>query len=153
MKDSKKNKKKRKNYGKYIVTGIIFVLIDQISKQFFSNYERDFGFFAFTYVENSGITFGFLQGYNWLVIALSILSIGLLYYFKDEFKGKEWLLTLITAGIIGNFLDRVLRGYVIDFINFKFWPVFNFADIYLVIGIVTFIILALKEDFQNSSKS
>lgn len=122
------------------------VFLDQITKIIFSRFQYDFGFFAFNLVKNEGITFGLLQGSNYII---GILSIGILYLlirYEKEFKNEKIFYFLIIAGVIGNTLDRLLRGHVIDFIDFKFWPVFNLADTYLVIGVFGYIIkTTLKE--------
>ncbi len=148
--DWKKLKKNlRLDVGKYFLLGFILVFIDQISKYLFTGKYYDFGFFAINYVRNYGISFGLFQGINNWVILISFLALIFLYYNKEEFKNSKVLLTLIVSGIIGNLIDRIFRGFVVDFIDFKVWPVFNFADVYLVLGITLFILFS----FQKSSKS
>lgn len=144
-----KSKNVSKGVGKYFLLSLILVLIDQLTKFFFTDKYFDFGFFALTYVRNYGISFGLFQGINDLIIVISFLALGFLYYTRHEFKDNPVLLTLIVSGVIGNLIDRIFRGFVVDFINFKIWPVFNFADAYLVVGIVLFIFFS----FQKSSKS
>ncbi len=133
--------------GKYIVLGLFLVLIDQLTKYFFSIYQRDFGFFAINYTQNTGVAFGFFQGANSWIIVISFIAIALLYWYRKEFN--DLTLTLLFSGIIGNLIDRIFRGFVVDFIDFKIWPIFNFADIYLVLGVAIVMIIS----YQNSSKS
>ena len=66
-------------------------------------------------------------------------------------KRKEQILPviLIVSGLLGNLIDRVFRGFVVDFIDFKFWPVFNIADSCIFIGVIWLIIVILKEDFKE----
>lgn len=144
-----KLKNASKGTGKYFLLGFILVFFDQLTKFYFTEKYFDFGFFAFSYVKNYGISFGLFQGISNLIIIVSFLALGFLFYTRHEFKKHPVLLTLIVSGIIGNLIDRIFLGYVVDFINFKIWPVFNLADSFLVIGIILFIILS----FQKSSKS
>lgn len=134
---------------KYYVLGILLVLLDQATKILFYEKNYDFGFAAITFTRNTGISFGLFQGSNNIIILVSLLFLGALWYFREEFKGKEWVLTVLVAGIAGNFLDRAFRGYVVDFINFKVWPVFNLADSYLTIAVATLLILTVKESIKE----
>ena len=145
----KLKKSLRQGVGKYFLIGLLLVFLDQVTKYLFTGKFIDFGFFAITYVRNFGISFVLFQGINNLIIVISFLAIGFLYYNRNEFKDHPLLLTMIISGIIGNLIDRIFRGFVVDFIDFKVWPVFNFADVYLVVGILAFVLFS----FQKSSKS
>lgn len=130
------------------IYGLIFlglVLIDQILKIIFSNINTNIGIFSLTTVHNTGISFGLFQGTNLIIILVSIIFLGILWHIREEFKGHEIFLTLITAGIIGNLIDRIIRGYVLDYINFHFWPVFNAADTFLFIGVIGYITTKILE--------
>lgn len=122
---------------------LLLVFLDQITKIVFSIFQYDFGFFAFNLIKNEGISFGLLQGSNYIVGFLSIIILYFLIKHRDEFKNEKFFYFLIVAGVIGNTIDRLLRGHVIDFIDFKIWPVFNLADTYLVIGVLGYIIKTL----------
>lgn len=147
-----KLKKTLKGAGKYFLLGFFLVFLDQVTKYLSVGKSLDFGFFAITYVRNYGISFGLFQGINDWIILISFLALGFLYYMRSEFKGFEYLLVVIVSGVIGNLIDRIFLGYVIDFIDFKVWPIFNFADVYLVVGISLFIVLSSLKS-QKSSKS
>jgi len=103
--------------------------------------------FHLTYIENPGGAFGIMAYQTQLFIGLSILAICLLavaifYYAKRE-KRAIWSLAFLTAGILGNLVDRLRTGYVIDFLDFRIWPVFNPADIFIFVGAVSlFVMLA-----------
>ena len=114
----------------------------------------------FTFVENRGAAFGILNGRVWLllviaaVICIVIIAAMLKMPNTKEYKWLKWSLMLILAGAIGNVADRLFRGYVVDFFEFTFikWPVFNMADIYVVIGTIVMAVLVLfviKDDKEE----
>lgn len=103
--------------------------------------------FNFKLVHNYGAAWGLLAGKQVFLIVLSIvfMAIFIFYYIKEP--NKSWLLNItfgfLFAGCLGNLYDRLVFGYVRDFIQFDFWqsfPIFNFADVALCIGVVLFII-------------
>jgi len=69
-------------------------------------------------------------------------------FFNDRLP--KFSLVMISAGIVGNLIDRIFYGSVIDFINFKFWPIFNVADSLICIGVAWWIIIILK--YENNTK-
>lgn len=98
---------------------------------------------AFTHIQNTGITFGLLQGSNAAIIWLSIFFLGILVYAFDQFRtrAERILYTLLFAGIIGNLIDRVAQGFVTDMFDLTGWPgIFNIADSALVIGVTGMIL-------------
>ena len=124
------------------------------------------GFMDFTFVENRGAAFGILDGKVWLLlimaVAICVVIIAAMLKMPDtrEYKWLKWSLMLILAGAVGNVADRLFRGYVIDFFEFTFikWPVFNMADIYVVIGTIAMAILVLfvikdDKDVKNSKNA
>ena len=111
------------------------------------------GVLRFTYVENRGAAFGMLADNRWVFLALSTLTIvcllGFMIYSKPKSRLERAGLALVLAGGIGNMIDRVLLGYVIDFIDFcafpKLWNwVFNVADSCICIGVGLLIIYIIK---------
>jgi len=107
--------------------------------------------FKFSFKEkaliNTGIIFGTFQGYNLLWVFINFIVIFILIYFY--FKEKEYKtgLIFILSGAIGNFIDRILYKGVIDFIDLGFWPSFNFADVYNIIGVIL-IIFFIRKDYK-----
>ena len=95
------------------------------------------GFLDLTFVENRGVAFGMFSGKKWFILLLTLCIVAfLVYYFVKMPRTKEyqWVrcaMVLVLAGAVGNMLDRVFRGYVVDFFEFTFfsWPVFNVANI------------------------
>ena len=141
---------------KEIIFPIVFIIVlfDQLSKFIVGSY-LEVGesiaiikrVFYITLTNNYGATFGLLKGYTWLFILFSFLIIGTaIYYWKDIPKKKYiiWMIALILAGAVGNLADRLVYGYVIDFIDFRIWPIFNIADLTLTIGCIGLIIYFWK---------
>lgn len=108
--------------------------------------------FRFTHVHNTGAAFGmFPQGGTlFLVIAVAVSTVIVYYYRNLPFGG--WLvrlgLALQLAGALGNVIDRVRLGYVVDFMKVTFWPVFNVADSCIVIGVLLLAFEMLREEWR-----
>lgn len=152
----------------YYLIGIVgLVLLDQLTKiQIENNFfvgdtiEIISNFFHITYVQNRGIAFGVFQGkINAISIATTIAIIGIIIYFFKNFKKIEFIeriaYMVIISGAIGNMIDRIFRGYVVDMLDFRgIWQyVFNLADVYINIGVALIfldILLKLKnKESQN----
>lgn len=91
-----------------------------------------------TLIHNSGAAFGFFKSGTAVFIFISAVAILLILFYAERF-GRDYRfartgLLLILAGTIGNLIDRIRFGYVIDFIDIRVWPVFNFADIFISLG-------------------
>lgn len=138
----------------YIVIMILGLVVDRLTKMyavdhFIANpvYTK---FFNFIYLENRGAAFGILQDrrYLFIILTVSVVSI-LLYYFFKNYKNNSRLLNLalafVISGALGNFYDRLVHKYVVDFIEFSFvnFPVFNIADTLITIGCVLLIIYTI----------
>lgn len=144
---------------KIIRNAIILILIDQLVKQIVTNnvYESISiidNFFSLTYVKNTGAAFSILEGNRIIFIIGALISLFLIYKFliKDEKinKTKEITYSLLISGIIGNMIDRIIYGYVIDYFDFTLFgnnmPIFNIADICIVIGATIFILETVVGD-------
>lgn len=112
------------------------------------------GFFDLSYLENRGAAFGIFQGRAYLLAAVTLVIMGILLFNYYKAKKKTWLLTvstgLILTGAVGNFIDRVRFGFVVDFISWHwkdvyYFPSFNVADICITIGTGLLVIYILKE--------
>lgn len=151
-----------------IFYGIIFlfsVVIDQLSKWWAVIALKDGksiklieGFLRFYYVENRGAAFGILQDKIWFLVIVTVLMFIILAYIffknKNITKLSKISLVLIGGGALGNFIDRVKIGYVVDFIDVRFgniydFPVFNLADSFVVCGTFILIILILMNKFEK----
>jgi len=134
---------------------IVVILIDQISKFFVVKYlyqgqlEIIPNIFSLTYVENYGTAWGLFAEFNAVIkVILPIVILGILMYFSYNSKSKSDIVfsTFILGGALGNYIDRMMRGFVVDFLDFKVWPVFNFADIMIVIGCILMCINIFRKD-------
>lgn len=105
------------------------------------------GFFHLTYVRNTGASFGLMPGQRSLFIFTSIamLSAIAIYWWRVRPRGLLIVtsLALVTGGAVGNLIDRVVAGRVTDMFDFLIWPVFNIADIGIVVGAAGLFIWAL----------
>ena len=136
---------------------ICIIIIDQLSKFLLirKNIQIIPNLLKFTYLENNGAAFGIFNTNIVLISNLLIVIVLLVYWIKSEKNNtKNISLTLIIAGSIGNLVDRVVRGYVIDFI--KIWdniPIFNIADISIVIGLIILLMLNIYNIMQKKEIS
>ncbi len=136
----------------------ILIIIDQAIKWIsrtkltkFESYPVIDGFFHFTYVENRGAAFGMLQNKTWFFVLITLVVVGYMIYFTNKNKNIDkkltFVLSIITAGAIGNLIDRIWLGFVVDMFDFRgIWQfVFNFADICVVVGGILLIFLIIKD--------
>lgn len=117
-------------------------------------------FLSFTYIRNTGAAWSLLEGKMWFFYIITIIVVAVIsYILVKNIHGNKWLtigLTLVLAGAIGNFVDRLRLGYVVDMIQTDFidFPIFNIADMSLVIGVVCiFIYLILEEKAVKDGKN
>ena len=164
--------KKLKEYFKhnwvFYVIFVGFLLLDQITKIIFEGKTIPLiqGVFSFTSSHNEGAGFGILSGKTWLLIVITIVFMIFIAYFAYKQKRKNalfrWSIALIFAGAFGNLIDRLIFGYVRDFLFFELinFPIFNVADSCLTIGIILLVVfllfvepkLARKEQEQAKEK-
>ncbi len=147
----------------YILTFLIIVGGDQITKimidhtlQLNSGYTIIDNFFYFRYTHNAGAAWGIFQGkLNFFFLASIVATIGIIYYFiqsKTYQKITRFGLVLVFSGMVGNLIDRIAFGYVRDFIDFIIFgydfPIFNVADMAIVIGMFLVIIEVVIEEYK-----
>ena len=142
-------------YKKLFIFTIIFLLCDQLSKgliNFYFNLNESIeiipNFFRLTYVHNQGAAFSMFMGARWFFIIIAIIALNIIYIFfirDKKLKNNEIVIySLLISGIMGNLIDRILYGYVIDFLDFTIFgyifAIFNFADSFIVVAIIIFLI-------------
>lgn len=130
----------------YFIIIAAVVALDQLTKYLIrANMELDSsipvvdGIFHITYIHNSGAAFSMFQGKTEFLIAIQVAVIAaVLVYLIKRRRKDHWCMLLalsfIMAGGLGNLVDRAVNGYVVDFLDFRFWPVFNAADISVCTG-------------------
>jgi len=140
---------------------LIFLIIDQAIKVYLSsnmvvNQSNILikNFLSLTYVHNTGAAFSLFEGNTWLLILIGVLAvicltlyIGKLVHIDDF---DVFTYSLLLGGVLGNLIDRIIHGYVIDYISLNIFgyhfPIFNFADMCIVISVILIFISGLKGD-------
>jgi signal peptidase II len=163
-----------KKNSSYLALIAVLVIADQITKSLvvrwvglYSSRAVIPGFFNITRIHNKGAIFGaFSQTSNHLVFLLltaaSLIALGLVVYYFIKTPASDWkiklALSLILAGALGNFVDRVFRGSVVEFLDFYVngwhWPFFNVADSCITVGavlLITFFVFRKPSCSQSSS--
>ena len=162
-----------KKYLPYIIMISIVVgglVLDLVTKSVFANileYGKETivvipNLLEFVYVENDGAAYGMLGGYTWLLVVMTLLFIiGFIVYFVLAKDKNIWFVISvgsIVSGAIGNLIDRLWFNFVRDFISIEFFSfVFNFADMFITIGVICYIIYTIiqtvKEAKEKKEKS
>ena len=138
---------------------ISLVIGDLIAKYFVFNYIdlhqfiKITSFLDITHIHNFGVSFGLfsesLSSTVLIIIAILVVCFIIYLFLNSRDKLESWGLFIIICGAVANIVDRIVNGYVLDFIYFHinqyYWPAFNFADIYISIGIIMIIINMLKK--------
>ena len=122
---------------------ILIVVLDQLSKYFVKNY--------FHYTTNTGAAFGILQEQTTFLILVTLVILGVIFSYAHY---HPIALGFLFGGAIGNLLDRIFLGRVIDFIDVGFWPSFNIADSSNTLGVFLLLLIWMKEtkECANSKK-
>ena len=148
------------------IVSIVLVLIDQVLKGLVINslnlYESvDIipNFLSITYVTNDGAAFNILSGGRWFFIIAGLIALIFIIKFimldTKVSKFDRMAYSLVLSGIVGNLIDRIFYGKVIDYIDFNLFgydaPIFNFADICIVVGVIMIVfILIIKGDSDGN---
>jgi signal peptidase II len=152
---------------KTYIIAFLFSLIDVISKQIINHFlelhksiEIIKNFFYITYTKNTGAAWSLLKDERLILLIFTVIVIFIIYKYlnKENLKNNEqFAYGMIIGGILGNFFDRLIYGYVIDFLDFKIfsynYPIFNFADSFIVIGIIILIIIEIRKDKNERNNS
>lgn len=140
-----------------IISILIFITADQLIKIFMvdKNIQVIPGILSFDYIKNYGIAFGAKYKMNAIIVANLFLIITLIYIIYKNFNNKSLVypLTIVLSGGISNLFDRIIYGYVIDYISIDFFkfPKFNLADIAIILGILFLIVQAGKIICEKSN--
>ena len=149
---------------KTFLIAIIILIVDQVSKSLVeiyfklnNSYPVIKNFFAITVAHNTGGAFSILNNYSFIFILASLIAVIILLRFMLNFKNNfrnNLAFALTLSGIMSNLADRIFLGYVRDFLDFTIfgydYPIFNIADIAIVIGVILLIIAILKGEDKNA---
>lgn len=152
-----------------VVILVLLIAIDQITKllvagnialgdTLFTLSVGDFKLASITHVRNDGAAWSILSGKTVLLIVIAVVAVAVAFYviIKGKIKSRFGVISLIAviSGGVGNLIDRIRLGEVIDFIRFDFidFPIFNFADICVVIGAICFCIWIIFGDVKKKKK-
>ena len=148
-----------------IILSIIFLIVDQITKILVvnslvpgENIEIIKNIFSIIYTNNTGAAFSILLGKRIFLIVVAVLIIGVLLYYIKRNKIEKNIdiiaLSFVIGGSLGNLIDRIVRGYVIDFISIKIgnynFPIFNVADILIVIGVFLLLLSSRRRQSDDN---
>lgn len=148
-----------------LLLAVVIAVADQLIKILVSNFLKPLGtveiipgLFSLTYVENKGAAFGMFANMRWIFIVFTVIVIAALIFiiFKKKINNKLFITSavLLIGGGIGNLIDRIFFGYVIDYLSLSFFsPVCNFADYCITAGTILLIIyIIFYSDFFKSEK-
>ena len=150
-----------------IYLSILLFIVDQISKiitvkliEINKGIEIIKNLFYLTYTHNTGAAFSILTGQRILLILIATIILIILFNYIRKNKVKEKIdilaFSLIIGGSFGNLIDRIVRGYVVDFLDFKIFgynfPIFNLADTFIVIGVFLLLITTIRKEHNNDNR-
>lgn len=149
--------KKKSNIILVVILVSVLLGIDLLLKYLVSTYLTTVNiinnFFSLTYVLNDGAAFSLFASRTYLLILIALICLFfIIYELKNNLNDRVLSIgySLVLAGLLGNFLDRLMDGYIIDYLSFKIlgynYPIFNFADILIVVGIIVVIIKEILKE-------
>ena len=172
---SSKTQSDLRRYRYLLSMAFILFALDQITKVWIcknlrietnDQVEMIKGFFYIIHVGNEGAAWGMFSGYGGLLSAIAVFALIAIYLLRYKLKlhrlPMQLAFGLLTGGILGNTLDRLVHGHVVDFLDFRFpfkipyimptgqYPIFNFADSGIVIGTILYLILSIYDTNEKS---
>jgi len=152
-----------------VIIVVLTIILDQVTKIIAQNNLKNGAditaipeILSFSYVENRGAAFGIFSNNRWVFMVFSTIAIIAMLYFLATKKNLHILLvislSMLVGGGIGNMIDRIARGYVVDFFRFLFvkFAVFNVADCFVTVGaliLAVYLLFYFDEEFENSKKA
>lgn len=129
-----------------VLISLAVIILDRVTKILVQSYLAEGesipvvpGVMSLTYILNPGAAFGMLEHQRLFFILMTVAVIAVLIYFWRRIKEEAIVVQLGAAfflgGAVGNLIDRIETGFVIDFFDFYFWPIFNVADIFICVGV------------------
>lgn len=148
----------------YILLAVLMIVVDQVTKYYVVTHFAlgesvpvlD-GIFHWTFILNPGAAFGMLEGSRWLFVLIAVIVVAAMWFLRKEIDALGlWArigAALFAGGAIGNLIDRARQGLVIDFFDFRIWPVFNVADIAICTGVGLIIWSILQTEVLENKKN
>jgi len=130
---------------KFFLIALIIVVFDQLSKFLLKDVHSG----IINYTTNTGAAFSLFSGYTVILSFISLFVVFFVIYLFKKNPGYFLPLSFVLGGATGNLIDRVFLGHVRDFIDLGFWPIFNVADSFNVIGVGLLIYFVLKKEKKN----
>ncbi|MCC6639280.1 signal peptidase II [Candidatus Falkowbacteria bacterium] len=144
-----------KNFFMVLLSGFVFFVVEFFIKNaMVAAAAKDTGAFAqLRFVPNEAMAFS-IPVHNLIIVALALIMIlWLLQYFavccRDGLYGHVWALNGIIWGAFSNVYDRISRGFVVDYVDVGLWPVFNLADVAIVVGVIALLVVISKQESKN----
>ena len=148
---------------KVFAWGVVLAIADQLLKKLFSGTMQLGesipvlpGIFHLTYIQNPGAAFGLFENQTLFFIAIAAFLLAFLAFAYKELAAQGiWVrygMSLLAGGAVGNLLDRVRLGAVIDYLDFRIWPIFNLADIGICLGATLIVWGLLREEGRETSE-
>lgn len=142
-----------------VLLSLLILILDQVSKHlvflnlpFGESVVLWPGVLSLTHLHNFGAAFGLFAGQRWLFVLAVFITVAILIMWrKDILRAGPlavWSCALLLGGALGNFLDRLRLGFVVDFIDLGFWPVFNVADSAIVVGALSLAIVTIRAELK-----
>ena len=143
---------------------VLMIVVDQVTKYYVVTHFAlgesvpvlD-GIFHWTFILNPGAAFGMLEGSRWLFVLIAVIVVAAMWFLRKEIDALGlWArigAALFAGGAIGNLIDRARQGLVIDFFDFRIWPVFNVADIAICTGVGLIIWSILQTEVLENKKN
>ena len=142
------------------VIALLVIVLDQLSKHYvvlnlrlgvpWNPIESLSRYVSFTYITNKGAAFGILPSLSTFFAIIPIIVVIVILFYYRHLSHGQWALNvglgLQLGGALGNFIDRIRLGHVVDFIDFKVWPVFNIADSSIVVGVAILALSILRDE-------
>lgn len=135
----------------FISLSLSVMVVDQVLKFLVLRFRPDWNFkgLGIHVISNTGAGFGILQGKTLILAMISLfVALVVIFFYKKipQEKFVQAVMGLFLGGIVGNFMDRMFRGYVVDFIDLKVWPVFNIADAVITVSVILLVVYLWKKD-------
>jgi signal peptidase II len=146
---------KKRDFIFFTIT-LLVLIIDQLTKYFVKanltlseSVPVINNIFHITLIQNFGISFGMLNvsALRWIFVIITVIIVGIILYYYKQIKKQFPLIctALILGGALGNLMDRILLGFIVDFIDFRIWPAFNIADAAITLGVIALIVYYWKK--------